>query len=288
MIKALIKRKLISLSVVEKLKINTQNFIKNPPIIIYQMGKVGSSTVLNSLKNVDLPNPVHHVHFLSHNGIKNAEKYFLRLKNPIIPHHIKLSKILRKKIDKTKDRRWKIITLIREPIGRDISDFFENVETQHPNLIDENGNVKKSQAIEFLQKKFMNYDELTNYTCTWFDKELKIAFNIDIYAYPFNHRKGFTIIRNKNIEILILKLEDIDRSFNNGVKEFLNLNCYIKMLKANVAKDKKYSIAYKYVLKNIVIPKPVCIKIYSSKYANHFYSESMRSEFIKKWCRKNF
>jgi hypothetical protein len=291
MIKAFIKRlvptpikRLIPYSIIENFGIALQNFNFNPPIIVYQMGKVGSKTIYMSLKNAHLPNPIYHVHFLSHDGIRNAEEYILSKKS-VVPSHIRRGKILRKKIDKTKDAQWKIITLVREPVIRDISSLFENLELLYPDLIDENGDMKKSDAIEFLQKRLMNYDESTSYTCKWFDREIKSVFSIDVYAYPFNHHDGFTIIHDKGVEVLVLRLEDLDKSFNNALIKFLDLESPIKMLKSNVGENKKYAVAYRHVLENITLPKSVCAKIYSSKYARHFYSENMRNQFIQKWSK---
>ena len=48
----------------------------NQPIVIYQMGKVGSSSVYSSLKALKLDNPVYHVHFLTPQGINWAETIY--------------------------------------------------------------------------------------------------------------------------------------------------------------------------------------------------------------------
>jgi hypothetical protein len=253
------------------------------PIIIYQMGKVGSTTVYKSLKNANLYSPIYHVHFLSWEGIKNAEDYFLSLQNPIVPAHIERSKRLREEIDRAKDTRWRVITLVREPIGRQISDFFQNAESYYPDLIDENGNVKIHSAIECLRNAFVNFDEKADYACTWFDKELNRVFHVNVYDYPFNYHDGFLIIREQNIDCLVLRMEDLDRSFNDAISEFLGIRNTINMLKSNVSEEKKHSDAYRYVFDNITIPKSVCMRIYSSEYARHFYTESMRRDLIRRW-----
>ena len=287
LIKAFVK-KLIPPSIIENFKIGIQDFHSNPPILIYQMGKVGSSTLSRSLESAHLPNSIYSVHRLSHEGIKRsaAEQRVRALYDPVLSNLAKVSKTLRKKIDKTDaNARWKVITLVRDPISRTISAFFENMKRVYPILIDENGAVKKSFALEFLKVWFMNYDESRDSIGTWFDKELKNVFKIDVYAYPFNHRDGFTIIRDRNVEVLIIRLEDLNQNLSHALTTFLNLERPIEMLKANVSEDKECAAAYRYVLENITIPKPICIKIYSSKYAKHFYNESMRNEFIQKWSR---
>lgn len=74
-------------------KDNTLNL--EEPILIYQMGKVASMSIFNSLKEEGFSN-VHHVHKL-----ENCNKEIRSLK--------------------------KIITLAREPVARNISAFFENL-----------------------------------------------------------------------------------------------------------------------------------------------------------------
>lgn len=292
MIRAFI-RKLVPLSFRDWLFLNYQDFrIRfrdfsiNPPILVYQMGKVGSMTIVRSLEAAKLSNPIHHVHCLSDAGIKADREYYLDLQQRI-PREIPFSKILRRQIEKYRARaHYKIITLVREQVGRQISDFFQNVETYWPNLIDEYGRVKVDDAIEFLRDIFMNYDESTDYASNWFDRELKAMFEIDVYSYPFSHDRGFTIVRKRNADVLILRIEDLDRNFEQAVGEFLNPDGPIQLLKGNVGKEKKYAEEYAYVLANAVLPESVCARIYSSKYAKHFYTESMRNELIRKWSMK--
>lgn len=45
------------------------------PILIYQMGKVGSKTVYESLKALNLATPVYHTHLL--NKLEEIEKFIL-------------------------------------------------------------------------------------------------------------------------------------------------------------------------------------------------------------------
>ena len=282
-----IKRELYSRarSFKERSEFYLRNFDANPPVVIYQMGKVGSSSVYRSLSNSRLLNPVYQVHFLSEKGIREAEQYFLSLEMPVTAQHIKRSKLLKKAMVKRQEtgKRWKIITLVREPIARDISDFFENVYQYYPYLIDDWGGVKREESLIHLKKMFMKYDPATDYACTRFDCELRNAFDIDVYNYPFNHADGFTIIRDKGIDLLILRLEDINRCFSKALTEFLEVEEPVSMAKANISATKPYWDDYKWVKDNIVLPRYVCSLIYSTKYVTHFYNEGMRSQFIEKY-----
>ena len=46
------------------------------PIYLYQMGKVGSSTVFTSLRAMGLSMPIHHIHYLSQHYLDTNEQFY--------------------------------------------------------------------------------------------------------------------------------------------------------------------------------------------------------------------
>lgn len=95
------------------------------PIIIYQMGKVGSSTVKATLKAMNLPFPIFHVHTLNEDHLHHAWKRVRRSINPYAPQHLIVSSLLIKKIQRHKFP-CRFVTLSRAPIERAISFVFED------------------------------------------------------------------------------------------------------------------------------------------------------------------
>lgn len=96
------------------------------PIVIYQMGKVGSTTIVESLRRSVPERSIFHVHFLSTEGIKIEEDFYREHLSRIgaIHDHLLESWYLSEQFDKiTSDEKYKIITLVREPIARNISAF---------------------------------------------------------------------------------------------------------------------------------------------------------------------
>lgn len=87
-----------------------------------------------------------------------------------MPVHLSRSKFLRKKIDSHQDRRWKIITLVREPIGRYISSLFQNLSDINPRLINPDGSINTEEVNQFLQNYLIEFIENTDFACSWFDK----------------------------------------------------------------------------------------------------------------------
>ena len=101
------------------------------PIIIYQMGKVGSSTILRSLRALDIDTPIFHTHTLTVEGRAHGEAIFGHKPQSYFPRskHLLESEYLCKEIERSLKRKigkWKVVTLVRDPIARNISSFWRN------------------------------------------------------------------------------------------------------------------------------------------------------------------
>ena len=102
------------------------------PILIFQMGKVGSTTVVKSLEKKGIL-PLFHIHLLLNSEdtmkfykSKAYESFELKF---YLERQIRRGEFLYNKIIVAK-KEVKIISLTREPIGRNISAFFENFEME--------------------------------------------------------------------------------------------------------------------------------------------------------------
>ena len=268
-------------------QMNTTEFDESV-IVVYQMGKVGSSSIYDSLKNADLSAPIYKVHALSNKGLERGIEFHHHvLKRPWdTDKHSRISTLLREKLSGSRNIQWRIITLVREPISREISEFFQYVDSLYPNILDGNGHLSKERATRALQAKFMFFDQSTNYACRWFDMEIKQVFDVDVYSHPFSYCDGFTIINHKNVSVLVFRLEDLDRCFNRGLTTLLHLESPIEMIRSNLRVDQEHGDIYGEVMRDIAIPRSVCSRVYSSRYATHFYDGDEIERLIKKWSRK--
>jgi glycosyltransferase involved in cell wall biosynthesis len=285
-------------------KISSGLNTEHPPILIYQMSKVGSKTVYYSLKEHPVPNLLFHVHQLTYDYIytflENIEQRIKRISSQEADSGIKISRIvynknlremlnhdleLRRKFDKySKDFNWKIITLVRDPIARMFSDFYFSIQTKHPEATDIHGDIILEKSIDIFKNILKRFDEARDWASRWFDVEFKKVLGVDVYDYPFDHERGYRIIKPGNIEILIIKMEELDHCFFSAMSDFLGIK-KIKLLRKNISAEKGYADVYKKAKKSIRIEKAVCEKIYATKYARHFCSEEERDNFTWKWSR---
>lgn len=234
---------------------------RNCNILIYQPGKVGSTTICTNIRKSGLA--CVHEHRL--NGIDEEGKDIL------------------KKLD-----ILKIITLVREPISRNISRFFQYFEG--PSLGPIICVIPEMQFMEVIIERLKHgYHEIPYYNNNilhnpfdWFDKELKAVFGVDIYAHPFDKEKGYSIIKQGNIEVLAMKLEKLN-SLESVIGEFINVPNF-KLINANEGDKKPYKYLYKNVKDAIKIPREVFDEYYKNNpKMDHFYSEEEKAAFLKKW-----
>ncbi|MEO1365783.1 MAG: putative capsular polysaccharide synthesis family protein [Acidobacteriota bacterium] len=260
--------------------------------VLYQMGKVGSTSVHAALLDAELDNPVHKVHFLSDPGIAHGEKFHRStLKNPWKETpHIQTTLLVRDAMAADPDLRLDVVTLVREPVRREVSEFFQYLEALHPELLDDDGSLEADRAARVLQARFMFFKEESNYTCRWFDMEIKELFGLDVFDFPFDHGKKYTLIERGNVRLLVLRLEDLDETLNPGLRELVGPG-YRDWRgrdgrdRANVGAQKERGEQYRELVANFRLRRPVADKIYGTTYARHFYTAAERDGFLEQWTR---
>ncbi len=247
------------------------------PLIIYQMGKVGSSSILRSLKALKAFAPIYHVHYLTHKSINNVEKVnkFTHWANRYLLEQINKG---------SKKQKWKLVTLIREPIARNISAFFQNIELPFPDL-DYQEFLKPEKIDEIIEYFLKNYPH--KIPLTWLDSQIKSVFDINVYETDFPKTKGYKIYRGDRADLLLLKLENLNQCAEKAFQEFLGVR-HFSLVNKNISSKKKYYNVYRRFLDSIKLPSSYINKMYTSKYTQHFYTEEEINLFKSKWVKPSF
>lgn len=255
-----------------------------PAILVYQMGKVGSRTVYKTLLNLGLPNPIYHVHWLSPAHIRAEEERYRRA-GARIDWHLHVSRSVRRLIERQPEREWWIITLVRDPIARQVSELFEGAWLFHPDLMTADGGVHVDKALTQLTSAFAHYDEQADRCYRWFESDLKPVFDVDLFNQPFDQEAGYGLIEHGRVRLLALRLEDLDRN-TDRIGSFVGHPAPLSLVKANVAENKSYAAAYQTVTTTFKLPASLCRTIYDSRYARHFYSPEMRAALARRWSQE--
>jgi len=242
------------------------------------MGKVGSTTVVQSLRAAGASD-VFHVHFLSGNP---SERIRARQKlDPAVPKHLFIEQVLQRRVQRP-DFYCKIITLVRDPIAREISDLFENYRWQAAEVTGDGGHIDPQRALDYLHEHLESLDYY-DYALNWFDRELKEVFDVDVFAYPFNKEAGYAHIESEKAEILVVRLENLSELIPTVVSDFVDRK--LEVIPARRRTDSRDGETYRRVKRKLALSPEVCRKIYATPLVRHFYSEHMISKFTNRWSR---
>ena len=230
------------------------------PVVVYQMGKVGSTSIAHSISS-QTGFPVFHFHKLCPKNLHRTRNNYERAFYDTIVRP---------------GREAMFITLVREPLGRNVSEFFQRIERKV---------AYKEQLTDYSPRKFfglMAKDRRINSKIGWFDGELKPALGIDVYGKRFPKEKGSLEFRRGPFRLLVLKLEASDRRKERALQEFLGTG-KIRLRSKNVGGEKFYSETYRKVGKTLKVPKSYVKKWHGSRYAKHFYTPQELKKAEKKW-----
>lgn len=242
-------------------------------IVVLQPGKVGSTSIAKSLEKAKLH--YIHLHSLSFGNWLNPD-----IHNSYGIWHQWEKSPIEKLGSVHQSQKIKIISLVRDPIGRSIADYFEGLGSEYSKY-DSDKNFNLYQEINKFIEKEARVGKF-GYIFEWFNQEIKGFFGIDVYKYRFDKEKGYQIICKDNIEILLIKMEKMN-DCQEVLGQFVEVEDF-KLERGNVGNKKLYKFAYEEAKKNIKIPKNILDFYYIGNEAmDYFYTEEEKQEFSKKW-----
>lgn len=202
---------------VEGACLNVQKIIAECPvsILIHGIPKTGNRTLLKSFREMKIANAIMTVHHVYHDEVsKNRLQETLRAFT---------------------NRDIRIITGIREPIECKISAIWQTVQ------------------LPFRQND-MCFDSIFNEAYVfsmeeWLKEQLEIPFGIDVFHYPFDKKKGYTIIKKDNISVFLYRLDFLG-SLEKEISQFTGVKNF-KLVCDNMATNKAYALAYQSFLEEV-------------------------------------
>lgn len=244
------------------------------PLWIYQMGKVGSSTIRRSLGAMEHKYAIYYPHHLTQENIDDMElAYRKSWSSSYSPRHLWHSQYLRKRLNNHSFTcRCKVISLTRDPVARNISSFFNNIYLNY--------GMDRLNNKEVLRLFFNDFNHQT--PLVWFDRELKGVCNLDVYKTDFPKEKGYKIYQGNLVDALVIRLESLSMCVKDSFKDFLDIDDF-QLVNANIGETKNYASLYREFLSSVSIPNSYLEMMYASKYARHFYSEKEIEIFKSKW-----
>ncbi|MCR5667280.1 MAG: putative capsular polysaccharide synthesis family protein [Eubacterium sp.] len=241
-----------------------RNMLEDEVLLIYQPGKVGSTTVSTSLELFGVPSI--HSHFI----VDYQKKHW--------GYNLSTKEIYQYFREHIQEKKVRIITMIRDPLSVMISSTFDRFGDENAIKWNLNGDVLSHIHKQIKQEmKTLRYGN----TAQWFKDELKALTGIDVLDEPFDRDAGYALWKNGNISVLMLTCEQLD---NNAkcIGDFVNLPNFL-LVRDNDGAKKNYRFYYNEIKNRIRFSKEELDYYYQNDFYRHFYTEEQLKKFRKKW-----
>jgi hypothetical protein len=239
--------------------------------IVLTMGKVGTMTILNSLKRLGLRQV--HVHSLRYTrpGVHFLKNVKLSFAQELFFYYKTITKRLKVRIWLLFIKEVTIISGVRDPFSRTISAFFE--QCHHIGIDTEQA------GCNVVYDSFEHYYDLEA-SLNWFDKEIKNVFSIDIFSTPFDKEKGYQVIQKGKYKLFIYRLDHL-----NNLEEELRMFIGNEDFKIETTGETLVNESYSQLKKEKRFTLNEFDKVMSSRYLNHFYTEEEIQLLKEKWVQ---
>lgn len=167
---------------------------------------------------------------------------------------------------------------VREPISYALSLFFE-MQVTYPGVRSEYGVSEIREYIESGQGFFGDVRRLDE----WFETEFFTATGIDVFASPFDTRRGYSVVKRETKRACVYRMEFFD-GINRAIAETFDIPLSIvRSGVANRAVDKDYADRYHEAIRTIRFSREFLGEVYQTRYARHFFTDEERLRFKAKW-----
>jgi hypothetical protein len=239
------------------------------PVMIFTMEKVGSTTVMRAIQSAGRP---------AHRGYRTNIVRLLGLTDKKISIIQEGEKRGRPK-DEIRDRvdalicgnlvKWKVITMARDPIARNLSHYWEGQRA-----IEEAGGDVPYTLEDFLA----NYGQWVPEW--WFDRVVGNQVGIDVYATPFDRKNGWKIYEDR---LLVIRTEDLTEKLAEALAAFLGGSPLDYTVTHRANGRERHGIEYEEFVAKAKFNEEFLDRMYNTQYANHFYYKREIKKFRKRW-----
>lgn len=225
-----------------------------PPVLVYQMGSVGSRSIYKSLRQV-YSGLVHHTHDLRPESRSHREEpiYKWCVNGPVDLY---------------------IVSLVRDPIAHNISRFFQNFES-YTGVSPEHYESGMKHLRNIFMEKFDH-----EYPLNWYNR-WKDDVGLDVFEY-YTQESDYQKIDERGIKLTIMRTEMTNARKEEVLEKRLDTKSF-SIRRENEGSKKHYANKYGRFKDTFSAPEWYIKKMYDSKFFEHFYTKEHKKKFRSRW-----
>lgn len=240
-------------------------------VVVHTIGKVASSSIVSAIKRARSDTEIFHTHSLNTDRLDKIVTLLDEHGKKSVRHvedSRRVISLIRQRVP------MRIVSLIRDPVSRDISAFFENLQFYG---IDKNCLPHVTVAIEIFLENYHS-GRLDD----WFEWEFLRVFGVDVLSQPFPKRVGWYSFEFCHFDFLLMKTELDDSIKGSALGAFLK-DRSISISRDNTMSSKVDQNYYRDFIFNIKGRLGKRLASYESAYAKLFYTEDELNSFRSLW-----
>lgn len=184
----------------------------------------------------------------------------------------------------------KIISAVRDPIARDVSDIFEAISKEtmfflsclSKEEIDLFIHEKNAQAFFDRYVNFTYYKnqtiKSTSYTRFFHDFSKTV---VDVTQVDFDTKQGYGTMEQEKVHLFLYQLEKLN-DLVPELSQWLGVP-FTKLENSNISNDKWIASHYAHAKENLVLSQDYVDAAYGDDYVKHFYSPEQIATMKAKW-----
>jgi hypothetical protein len=214
-------------------------------VVIFTLGKCGSTSVQFSLCKGWKTSNIHQVHFLSKRSLSSLDtRQFSAL-------HLRARKV-DKLLDRINPKNVTFISIIRNPFDRDVSSYFQNRDWYK----------KFDPGLENFEAYLKNNGSMS---LNWIYDELQHYFQLDDISIDKISNEGTWLDLNSGSRLLLMRFENLEDSLKTNFPG-------VELLQINSADQKKYGQEKRELLDQIEYPLDYVERVKTSRFYKTYYS----------------
>lgn len=235
-------------------------------VVVYTMGKVGSSSVYYTLMKSFPFRHIYHNHFLSRHWLEE------RLPGTPFTRNIALARQALAAIARPGGEVL-YVCMMRDPVARDLSNVIQNYVE---NGIDIMGEPFEAVLERIRADGHQFHDE-------WFETDFANYFGRPVTDFPFDPEQGYTISRiDGRTRLLLFTVEGMDRVFDRSMAELLGVDIDPQYL-FNETSKKVEAAFYARLKAEYRLDAEHLDRVYGTSSVRHFYTPDQIARFRDRW-----
>lgn len=250
-----------------------------PLIIVHQMGRAASMTLVNTIRASNPGVSVLHTHWLN---AANVRERLERVRDRETPWHLAISRTLHEELGESDLRRYpfRIVSVIREPVARNVSAFFLDLDRFIPNL-DRRlraADLATEELVEVFLNDFPHHEALE-----WFQSQLNEPLDIDWFSQPFPTEKGWQLRDFDNRQMLLIRTDDLNRCYQEAFGALLGTSPE-RLEQSHVSnRSSPYADLIAQFRRAVRLPQSYLDHVYATPFVSHFFTQQEIDRYRDKW-----